>query len=33
MRRLAAWAATAFGSLDAASVEPHGFELQLFRFS
>jgi ubiquinone/menaquinone biosynthesis C-methylase UbiE len=33
MRRLAAWAATAFGSLDAASVEPHEFELQLFRFS
>jgi ubiquinone/menaquinone biosynthesis C-methylase UbiE len=33
MRRLAAWAATAFGSLDAASVEPHQFELQLFRFS
>ena len=33
MRRLAAWAATAFGSLDAASAEPHGFELQLFRFS
>jgi ubiquinone/menaquinone biosynthesis C-methylase UbiE len=33
MRRLAAWAATAFGSLDAASDEPHGFELQLFRFS
>jgi SAM-dependent methyltransferase len=33
MRKLAAWAATAFGSLDAASVEPHQFELQLFRFS
>ena len=33
MRRLAGWAATAFGSLDAASAEPHGFELQLFRFS
>jgi ubiquinone/menaquinone biosynthesis C-methylase UbiE len=33
MRRLAAWAATAFGSLDAASVESYGFELQLFRFS
>jgi ubiquinone/menaquinone biosynthesis C-methylase UbiE len=33
MGRLAAWATTAFGSLDAASVEPHGFELQLFRFS
>jgi ubiquinone/menaquinone biosynthesis C-methylase UbiE len=33
MRRLAAWATTAFGSLDAASAEPHDFELQLFRFS
>ncbi|MEA2893353.1 MAG: hypothetical protein QOI05_4146 [Bradyrhizobium sp.] len=33
MRKLAAWAATAFGSLDAASVESHQFELQLFRFS
>jgi ubiquinone/menaquinone biosynthesis C-methylase UbiE len=33
LRRLGAWATTAFGSLDAASVEPHGFELQLFRFS
>jgi ubiquinone/menaquinone biosynthesis C-methylase UbiE len=33
MRRLAAWAKTAFGSLDAASTEPHEFELQLFRFS
>jgi SAM-dependent methyltransferase len=33
MRRLAVWAATAFGSLDAASTEPHEFELQLFRFS
>jgi SAM-dependent methyltransferase len=33
MRRLAGWAATAFGSLDAASVEPYEFELQLFRFS
>jgi ubiquinone/menaquinone biosynthesis C-methylase UbiE len=33
MRRLAAWAATAFGSLDAASTEPHEFELRLFRFS
>ena len=33
MRRLAAWAKTAFGSLDAASSEPHEFELQLFRFS
>ncbi|MEA2888797.1 MAG: hypothetical protein QOD11_3157 [Bradyrhizobium sp.] len=33
MRRLAAWAVTAFGSLDAASVELNEFELQLFRFS
>jgi ubiquinone/menaquinone biosynthesis C-methylase UbiE len=33
MLRLAAWAATAFGSLDAASTEPYEFELQLFRFS
>ncbi|MHB8272566.1 class I SAM-dependent methyltransferase [Bradyrhizobium sp.] len=33
LRRLAAWAKTAFGSLDAASSEPHEFELQLFRFS
>src|SRR3954451_11621408 len=33
MRRLAAWVATAFGSLDAAAVESHQFELQLFRFS
>jgi demethylmenaquinone methyltransferase/2-methoxy-6-polyprenyl-1,4-benzoquinol methylase len=33
MRRLAGWAATAFGSLDAATAEPHDFELQLFRFS
>jgi ubiquinone/menaquinone biosynthesis C-methylase UbiE len=33
MRQLAAWAATAFGSLDAASVELNEFELQLFRFS
>jgi ubiquinone/menaquinone biosynthesis C-methylase UbiE len=33
MRRLADWAATAFGSLDAASVELNEFELQLFRFS
>jgi SAM-dependent methyltransferase len=33
MARLAAWAETAFGSLDAASAEPHEFELQLFRFS
>ncbi|MEA2819740.1 MAG: hypothetical protein QOJ86_1744 [Bradyrhizobium sp.] len=33
MRRLGAWAGETFGSLDAASVEPHQFELQLFRFS
>jgi demethylmenaquinone methyltransferase/2-methoxy-6-polyprenyl-1,4-benzoquinol methylase len=33
MRRLADWAATAFGSLDAASAELNEFELQLFRFS
>jgi demethylmenaquinone methyltransferase/2-methoxy-6-polyprenyl-1,4-benzoquinol methylase len=33
MRRLAAWATTAFGSLEAASTEPYEFELQLFRFS
>jgi demethylmenaquinone methyltransferase/2-methoxy-6-polyprenyl-1,4-benzoquinol methylase len=33
MRRLASWAATAFGSLDAASAERNEFELQLFRFS
>ena len=33
LRRLAAWAATTFGSLDAASSEPHAFELQLFKFS
>jgi demethylmenaquinone methyltransferase/2-methoxy-6-polyprenyl-1,4-benzoquinol methylase len=33
MRRLGAWAGETFGSLDAASVEPHQFELRLFRFS
>jgi ubiquinone/menaquinone biosynthesis C-methylase UbiE len=33
LRRLAAWAETAFGSLDAASAEPHAFELQVFKFS
>jgi ubiquinone/menaquinone biosynthesis C-methylase UbiE len=33
LRRLAAWAKTTFGSLDAASTEPHQFELRLFRFS
>ena len=32
MARLAAWAEAAFGSLDAASSEPHAFELQVFRF-
>jgi SAM-dependent methyltransferase len=30
--RLAAWAAGAFGSLDAASREPHAFELRVFTF-
>jgi ubiquinone/menaquinone biosynthesis C-methylase UbiE len=33
LRRLGAWAGETFGSLDAASVEPYQFELQLFRFS
>jgi ubiquinone/menaquinone biosynthesis C-methylase UbiE len=33
LRRLGAWAETIFGSLDAASVEPHAFELQVFKFS
>jgi ubiquinone/menaquinone biosynthesis C-methylase UbiE len=33
LRRLAAWAEPAFGSLDAASAEPHAFELQFFKFS
>jgi SAM-dependent methyltransferase len=33
LRRLGAWAGETFGSLDAASVEPHEFEMQLFRFS
>ena len=32
LRRLAAWAETAFGSLDSVSAEPHEFELQLFKF-
>ena len=33
LRRLAAWAETTFGSLDAESAEPHAFELQVFKFS
>jgi ubiquinone/menaquinone biosynthesis C-methylase UbiE len=33
MERLAAWAEASFGSLDAASSEPHAFELQVFRFA
>jgi SAM-dependent methyltransferase len=33
LRRLATWAETTFGSLDAASAEPHAFELEVFRFS
>lgn len=33
LRRLAVWAEATFGSLDAASAEPHAFELQVFRFS
>ena len=32
MARLAAWAETAFGSLDASSSESHSFELQVFRY-
>src|SRR6185436_13046714 len=32
MARLGAWAAQAFGSLDAASAESHAFELQIFKF-
>ncbi len=31
-RELGAWAAATFGSLDAASSEPHAFELQIFKF-
>jgi len=33
MRRLAAWAAEAWGSLDAAATEPHAFELRIFTFT
>ena len=32
LARLAAWARATFGSLDAASPEPHAFELQIFKF-
>lgn len=32
MRRTAAWAKLTFGSLDAASLESHSFELQVFSF-
>lgn len=32
MARLAVWAEATFGSLDAASIESHSFELRLFRF-
>ena len=32
MARLATWAETAFGSLDAASSEPHEFALTIFKF-
>jgi hypothetical protein len=32
LRRLGDWAAVEFGSLDAAFVEPHEFELRVFRF-
>jgi SAM-dependent methyltransferase len=33
LRRLGAWAAATFGSLDAVSDERHAFELRVFRFS
>jgi len=33
LHKLGAWATTAFGSLDAAFVEPYAFELQVFTFS
>ena len=33
LRRLADWATTAFGSLDAATAEQHAFELKLFQFA
>jgi SAM-dependent methyltransferase len=32
LRELGVWAAATFGSLDAASSEPHAFELQVFKF-
>jgi SAM-dependent methyltransferase len=32
LRRLGEWAAAEFGSLDAAFIEPHAFELRVFRF-
>ena len=32
LRELGVWAATTFGSLDAAHSEPHAFELQVFKF-
>ncbi len=33
LQRLADWAGTAFGSLDARTHEPHSFELQIFQFT
>jgi len=33
MRRLAAWAATTYGSLDTIFSEPHAFELKIFKFT
>jgi len=33
LQRLGAWAATAFGSVDAVSCERHSFELQFYRLS
>jgi hypothetical protein len=32
MSELSTWAAATFGSLDAEHVEPHAFELQVFKF-
>jgi ubiquinone/menaquinone biosynthesis C-methylase UbiE len=32
LRKLGAWAAATFGSLDAVFSEPHAFELQVFKF-
>jgi ubiquinone/menaquinone biosynthesis C-methylase UbiE len=32
LRKLAEWAGATFGSLDIAFQEPHGFELQVFKF-